>query len=435
MLKTIALVVLGFTLVGGSTASALPRVEPVRLGTPGQGYFRIKNTGTTFVPRGNNYIRLASYSHGGTTYTYHSLFQPGSYDAGAVDLALAYMQSYGYNVVRVFIDEGHWTRAFDSHNGVAGYYDIPGMDAAYLDNVADFIRRAEARGLYVIPSLDLFPVDSKYDTIRIANDCGNMTWPNAYYMCTGYVNAKSQYVIDFATAMQSRLTSSQISAIMAYQLTNELYFSTDYKPFDALTFGDSVQTADGLTYQMSVPADRQQAADANMVHWATTVTNAVRTVDPDAMTSVGFFTYNAVGKSGPNGLLPLGTPGITENRFPGRPWSLTTFSNVSFAALQIYPKSGSYSLGTDLASIEWSVTQGPLMLIEYGARRSEFANTTAAAYAVRDIQVSSCTQFNVRGWVFWSYDVTDPGSYSLMENNGAINGVLAPIARPNPCAP
>jgi hypothetical protein len=433
MSKMIATLVAGLILTNASALYALPRLEAVRVGAQAQGFFRVKGTGTTFLPRGNNYIRLTSYSHAGVTYTYHSLFQPGSYDASAVDLAFAYMQSYGYNVVRVFVDEGHWTRAYGATNGIAGHYDVLGMDAAYLDNVADLIAKAEARGLYVVLSLDLHPVDAKYDGIRNANDCSTMTWPNAYYMCTGYLNAKGQYLIDFATAMQSRLTSSQVNAIMAYQLTNELYFSTAHKPFDSTSFNQSVTTANGFTYNMGVPADRQQAADANMVHWATTVTNALRTVDADAMTTVGFFTYNAVGKPGPNGLLPLGTPGVTDNRFPGRPWSLTTFSNVSFASIQIYPKGASYSLGTDLASIEWSATQGPLMIGEFGALKNAFADTTVAAYAVRDIQVQSCNAFNIRGWLFWAYDVTDPGTYSLMENGGAINGVLAPIVRPNPC--
>jgi endo-1,4-beta-mannosidase len=189
---------------------------------------------------------------------------------------------------------------------------------------------------------------------------------------------------------------------------------------------------------MSDLASRQQAADANMVYWGSTCTNAVKSVDPDAMTTVGFFTYNAVGKSGPNGLSPSYSyaTGGNHPRFPGRPWSLTTYSNVNFADIHLYPLGGSYSMTSDLGSIEWSTTYGPILMGEYGAYKSVYANSTSAAYAMRDTQVQSCSSFNFKGWLFWTYDtIEQPTLYNLMENYGAINGLLAPIVRPNPCSP
>jgi hypothetical protein len=225
-------VLLFCVLLSGMSAYALPRLEAVRLGQQGLGYFRYKGTTTEFIPRGNNYIRLASYKCGGNTGGYHSTFQPPNYDSAGAESSLSYMQSYGYNVVRVFIDQGSWQRATCGNNGIAGNYNGTGMDTAYLDNVADFIRRADSHAIYVIPVLDDYPVDQHYDNIRNQNGCSNMTWPNAYYMCSGYINAKVQYLTDFINAMKIRVNSSQMSAIMAYSLANELEYSSAYPPFD-----------------------------------------------------------------------------------------------------------------------------------------------------------------------------------------------------------
>ncbi len=52
------------------------------------------------------------------------------------------------------------------------------------------------------------------------------------------------------------------------------------------------------------------------------------------------------------------------------------------------------------------------------------------------VQVASCS-FNFSGWLLWTYDsdnaAEQPELYSLMDNNGAINGLLSPTVRPNGC--
>jgi hypothetical protein len=82
-------------------------------------------SGLSFTPRGNNYVRLALAPDE------HSTFTPGRYDATAVEAALNRMQLDGYNVVRVFFS-----------NGIAAGVSGPGLDPAYMANVADFLRRA-----------------------------------------------------------------------------------------------------------------------------------------------------------------------------------------------------------------------------------------------------------------------------------------------------
>jgi len=299
------------------------------------------------------------------------------------------MQAYGYNTVRVFIDPGSWTRDSAAHNGIAGDYNVSGLDVNYLNDVVDFVQKAEAHGIYVIPSLDGYPHDVYYDGLVTPQNCmDQIDWPNAQVMCAGHVNAERQYVTDFVTYLQSHLTASQLNAILAYQLSNEQTFTSSNLPFVRTDSGFAPVTADGMSYDMSIPSKRQDAADSNLVNWANTLTNAIKAVDSGAMTTVGFFTYSSVGKpSGPSNLLPAyenwqGDPCPTTC-FPGRPAVLTLYSNVDFVDLHLYPMGPSYSMNADLASTEWSLIYGPLIMGEYGAFKSAYPDYTSAAYPLR----------------------------------------------------
>jgi len=64
-----------------------------------------RNTGNVFVPRGNNYIRLANLTDDrGNLVLAHSTFVVGLYDANRAETALASMQSSGYNIVTIIME-------------------------------------------------------------------------------------------------------------------------------------------------------------------------------------------------------------------------------------------------------------------------------------------------------------------------------------------
>jgi hypothetical protein len=67
---------------------------------------------------------------------------------------------------------------------------------------------------------------------------------------------------------------------------------------------------------MTSPASRQQCADANGVYWANTVFSVVFQEHPGASATVGMFTYQAVGKPGPNSLQPVAPS--SDPRYPLR---------------------------------------------------------------------------------------------------------------------
>jgi hypothetical protein len=68
----------------------------------GFGEFYDRTTGAKFVPRGNNYSRVApQVDTFGRTQVYHSTFIVREYNPARADASLARMTAGGYNVVRV----------------------------------------------------------------------------------------------------------------------------------------------------------------------------------------------------------------------------------------------------------------------------------------------------------------------------------------------
>ncbi|MBP2475038.1 hypothetical protein JOF53_003910 [Crossiella equi] len=396
-----------------------------------------KDSRRQFVPRGANYVRLAPLSDGGA---YHSTFEPGRYSAAAVDTALAALARDGYNTVRVFLDEGSIldARRGEPHGLGRGEHDDTPGHAPYLDNVADFVRRATAHRVYVQPVLSGFPSNLfYYRVVGPVDPAANVDSVNLYYLHDGHIRAKQEYVKHFAGALRERLGPELLSTVLAYQTDNEAFWLVDKAPFKDAT--GKVTAPNGVTYDMSVPADRQQAADASMVEYLHRVVGALKTVDPEAMTTIGFFTYHAVRKPGPDGFATRCPTGCAEPRYPGRPASVARWSPVDFVDLHVYPNRAPYSLDTDLASSELAAITKPVLLGEFGANKEEFGNDlTRAAHGMRDLQVSTCRK-GFLGWLYWTFDTTEHLAsqekfFHLSDNRGAINGQLAPTVRPNPCA-
>src|SRR5512144_2298556 len=129
--------------VAAPSATPLPRIA---LSTSG---FMNSSTGAAFTPRGVNYLRL--HDSGGVWYLSH--FEPGQYDGVAMETMLKAQVADGNNVVRIFIDEGRPLDSLvgDLHGIGRGMLDERPYDLVYMDNVADFVKRAIANKIYVIP--------------------------------------------------------------------------------------------------------------------------------------------------------------------------------------------------------------------------------------------------------------------------------------------
>lgn len=384
------------------------------------GEFYWLTTGSIFVPRGNNYIRLAEQMDvfGGGLIKHHSTFDVSSdgYNALRSENALRDMQAAGYNIVRVFINEN------DVGNPLGS-----GLKGSYLDNVTDFLHRAKAHGLYVIPVLCYVPKSGGYYTAIDTSKFG--AW-NLFYLNSKFVSAKQRYVTDFIQGLKAR--GAPMDAIFAYAIENEQYYNKSQAPLN-LSSG-LISTANGGTYDMSNSVSKQQMQDANLVYFVNVVRTAIRSVHPDALVTIGFFTPKA---------LP-----VWDDRIVRPFWAIQDAtlggSSADFIDLHLYVEHG--TVEEQLSSLgSPSPGQKPLVLGEFGALKTSYVSASKAAEALRNFQINACSSsLRFVGFMPWIWD-RNPSSatemtvgdianfYAVTDEGGAINGVLAPIVRPDPC--
>jgi len=364
-------------------------------------------TGRKFVPRGNNYIRLA-YQHdpAGGDYVYHSTFNVGLYDRTLANNALAEMHQNGYNVVRVFINE----LVVGKLNGLTG------LSIEYLRNVVDFLRLAKANGIHVILTFPFLPRTGNYYDAPYAP---NIESVNNFYLNGGYVLAKRRYLKDFIRGLKA--LRAPLKAVFSYNIENEAFYLEDQRPI-SLSSG-MVRTSNGKTYDMSSPGQKQQMMDENLVYWINKVRSGIRQVDSTALVSVGFFS-------------PMAVQGAEDPRVIRTHWAIADSaiggSRADYVDLHFYP--GLRDRYQEMDSFEIAGSHKPLVLGEYGAFKFLYADTASAADALRDCQVWTCNEYKFTGWLAWTWDTTEqPELYTVLDDGGVINGVLAPVTRPNPC--
>lgn len=397
-------------------------------------------TGQTFRPRGANYTRLRATSNGAV---YHSTFEPGAYDVKRVRAALDQMRHDGYNAVRVFIDPGGGPPG-EPHGLGRGTGTSDVAYGPYMDNVASFVSLAAERGIYVVPSLDVFPSNDYYwGIVGRTNGPGgtpNIAGRNLSYMSAGHAAAKAEYMKQFTAALIARVGRERSAAVFAYQSDNETYFESNYPPYSAKT--GTVKPLNGVTYDMSSPTARQQAADASLVEYTHRIKRGLAASDPDALMAIGFFTNLAVEKPGGfNGMPDIcpGCPNSNKWRYPGRPSSVSIHGAADLIDLHLYPSAATWNTATDLSSMEFDKFKKPYMIGEFGAFKRVYGEPTNAARGMRDVQVATC-RYGAQGWLYWTWDTHEdlagmPLFVHMDDANGAVNGMLAPIKRPDPCKP
>lgn len=398
--------------------------------------------GNTFTPRGANYIRLTS--DGATSpYWYISTFEPGQYNPTAVRSMLGQLSYDRYNTIRTFIDIGNErTDGQGSVHGMGhGMSDNRPINPEYMDNFADFVKTANERNIYVIPVLYRIPQNCYYYTIvQNGGQCStnvptaNVAGRNALYMDKGHVAAKAEYMKQFSSALIARIGST--AGVLAYASDNEAYYEANKAPFATKT--GSVVNSDGKTYSMSTSAGRQAAADQGFATYTSRVREGLRAGDPNGKLTIGLYSLFAVGKTKYDGLSTYCSStciSSVDYRYPVR----GKFANVDVIDVHFYPRNPStgYTVQSDLNTTEYSTWTKPWFTGEIGAHRDFFNNDiVSAAFAMRNAQTVAC-QLGSKGSLFWTVDnqdnVDQQRLFTLMENGGAINGVLAPIANPTFC--
>ena len=376
----------------------------------GVGQFYDRLTGEKFVPRGNNYIRLAEQqSTLGEIIFYHSTFNVGLYDPGLADKALHSMHELGYNMVRVFLNGNC---ANDCIGDPAG-----GISQAYVANVVDFLRKAQANEIYVILTTDGEPGTPYYNELLDTTWSEDFGGANTNFLRGGGVLVGRRYWQDLIKALLDQ--EAPLEVILAYQLRNELFFETNAAPLNHTS--GMVDTAIGKSYDMRSEKDRQRMMDENMVFWIDEIRLAILERDPTALVTVGFFWPQ---KPHP---ARIGDPRMIETH-PAI-WE----SSADFIDLHPYPgwelTLPQYVDNFGLAGME----EKPIIMGELGAARSSYASEAGAARALHDWQVESCN-YGFDGWLLWTWDSEEQVEfYNGLTGKGMIDQVLSPVNRPDPC--
>jgi hypothetical protein len=374
----------------------------------GEGEFYDRLTGQRFVPRGNNYIRLADQrSPSGQSFIYHSTFNVGQYDPDRYEMALRRMHADGYNVVRVFLN-GNCVPDCIGHP--AG-----GLSQAYVANLVDFLRRAQANQIYVILTTDAEPATEHYIDLLDTTWSPDFGGVNSSYLRAGGILVGRQFWQDLINELLAQ--DAPLEAIFAYALRNELFFEANAGPL-SLSAG-TVSTADGQTYDMASAEDRQRMMDQNLTLWIDQIRAAILERDPTALVTVGFF------------------PPDQPNPWPSAPRFIRTRAAIwdsSLDFIDLHPYPGGYGLEQLVENFGMSGMEAkPIIMGEFGASRFTYPSVAATARALHDWQVASC-EFGFDGWLTWTWDTDEQSDfYNALSDQGQINQALAPAVRPDPC--
>jgi hypothetical protein len=392
--------------VRGGFLRVTPRPPPLtehRIGVrevSGVGEFYDRTTGARLVPRGSNYIRVApQVDVFGRTQVYHSTFNLGDYDAARADAALSRMAVAGYNVVRVFVNNTCVQRC--SANMRTGQ-----ISSSYVANVADFLRRARAHGVFVILTGDWLPSGALYDAIAADLRRDWFDDVNLVFLSPQGVEMSIRFWRDFIRELIRQ--HAALDAIFAYSLWNEASVDFRHLPFTLPT--GRITTANGQTYDMASSADTKRMIDDAFVYYSDQVRTAILQVDPSALVTIGFWTA----PDSPAGALVMR-------------------SRVDFVDIHPYPGFGAtFAESMQMYGIE-GPTAKPVVIGEMGATRVAFGTVDDAAADLVAWQRQSCA-YGIDGWLLWTWDTDEqPELWNALSGAGVIEQALAPKNRPDPC--
>jgi hypothetical protein len=399
-----------------SAAATVTVFAPQRLGVRmvnGRGEFFDHATGTSFLPRGNDYVRLdffPSVIPGDTTY-YHSNFNPGRYDASGAEAALTQMQSLGYNTAKVWLNI--WGGAGEGMGDPAG-----GLSTAYMANLADFLKRARSHDIFVTITSDGIArlggyVDLFDPTCNFAQPF-NPSQPlipcdNQEFLTANGIKAEQRFWSDLIRDLAQQ--HAPMDFIFGYEIREEFIFPQNFPPFDSTS--GTFTAANGQTYDLSSATSRQQLMNDGIAYWADQTRNAIQQIAPNALVAVGFWGPFTPGHPPFSAIAASTTDFIDFHPAPDGVNPLSVFV-IPFGMNGFGPK--------------------PVVMGEMAADEKEFVTIALGAAALKAWQIDSCN-YGFQGWLPWTWNMENAGFWTAVSGNGEINQALAPLFRANPCVP
>ena len=364
------------------------------------GAFFTEKTNKRFVPVGFNYIKLNGHP-ANEKVEWHCTFAPDEWSRQDADDALKEMSKRGFNTVRVFIDSVE-------KRGVVESGEADAFSKAYMDNLISFIGLAQKRKIRVVivfagtPSA---PVVMPDEIVPLNPDIGWLSFP---HMEKNSLERKKAYIRAFAAYLKNNAKKCY-NSILALELENEDTFVFGDKPLDGKT--ESFTALDGKTYDLTSSEGVQNLLDACSVYYANMMADVVHSVDPDMLVSASVFTYNAVGKSGPNVFLEEVVPlKDIDARYPMRPLALLD-SRLSYIDIHFYPPNAEW-LARDFKAVELEAIRKkakergkPVIVGEIGATRGWGLQTREDVDRwFENSFMALVRESGFQGYLWWTWD-------------------------------
>ncbi|HDP35026.1 MAG TPA: hypothetical protein ENN29_07960 [Candidatus Hydrogenedentes bacterium] len=351
-----------------------------------------RDTGERFVPLGFNHTVLSEISGG-----WHAVFNVGHYNGEEMELLLSRLAATGANTIRV------WAWGVQNDTGFTAAPDGEGLNPAYMENFVDFLRRCANHGLYVVPILDETPHNAYYNIISEGADAAlptpDITGYNRNYLSPGPLAAKAQAVKDFVQYVKDA-DAELLNAVLGWSFSNEAFVKHSEGPFNMGS--GAVITLTGRSYDMSDNGQRQACYDAAILHWCNALADAVKSVAPDALTTIGMWTSDAHARPPVNYLLP----DARDPRRPPRPSVLAgADSKLDFLDIHIYPWDGTSQVRPEAHERD-AVRRSnkPVIVGEYGVFKNK---TIEEAKTMMREMVEQAYDMGYQGSLHWVWDLTE----------------------------
>lgn len=319
------------------------------------GHFEDSKTHQLFVPLGLNYYRVGKVNGKEE----HAALLPGFYDAPLLETMMSDAQAWGFNTVRIF-------QSYDvGPSGVVTSAEAQELNPAYLANVIDFLRTAQAHRVHVIFTSDwtpgshwlaaqTLPTEDQYHLTQKWDDAMGV---NDLHLYAGAVRTRANVIVQMIAAIR-RADPLLLNVVLAWELENESSFSVTNPPLNQTS---GLFTLGGKSYDLRSDPQKQELMDAMAVQWADVCADAIHHADPQALVSDSAFSFYAVHRTGPGTMSSDHTP---DTRVPVRLLALVK-SHLDFLDLHTYAAAGNgttvaSNTDGDLKSDEWDTLKPAL---------------------------------------------------------------------------